>query len=261
MQAKRTLSEHRPSKKPLNILTDLDFGYYLAGIIDGDGHISTQGQIVISFNSKDKRHAFIVRTRIGFGKVRYVKGKNAVNLIVSTKEGIIHVSDLIRNKLQHPIRIYQFNDRLYDKLKYTSLKTSIDGTINWDSFWFSGFMDADGYLRMYLPYRERINRCETRLICQIDQKDDVILKQIQTQFGGYLGYRKSQDTFYYSSTSFNNMFCLLRYFDKYSLQSARSYLKYTLIRKSYLITQQKLHLTSGGLKKLSGYSNLLKDMT
>ena len=99
MQIKK-LSVHRPSKRSLSDLTDLEFGCYLAGLIDGDGHISTQGHIVISFNSRDKRDAFLIRTRLGFGKVRQVKNKNAVNLIISNKNGVIYTLELIRNKLK-----------------------------------------------------------------------------------------------------------------------------------------------------------------
>jgi len=259
MQIKK-LSVHRPSKRSLSDLTDLEFGCYLAGLIDGDGHISTQGHIVISFNSRDKRDAFLIRTRLGFGKIRQVKNKNAVNLIISNKNGVIYTLELIRNKLKHPTRIYQFNDRLCDKLKYTKLKTSLSNTIDWNSFWFSGFVDADGYLRIYLPYSEHRNKCEVRLLCQIDQKGDILLNQIRNKFSGYLGYRKSQDTFYYSSTSFKNMYYLLKYFDRYSLQNTHCYLRYTIIRKAYLIIQNKLHLTSKGLDKIFRYNNSLKDM-
>jgi hypothetical protein len=44
---KKFINEHRPSKKEIYNFTDEKFGYYLAGLIDGDGHISTQGQIII----------------------------------------------------------------------------------------------------------------------------------------------------------------------------------------------------------------------
>jgi|TARA_B110001452_G_scaffold178677_1_gene149921 hypothetical protein len=260
MQMKKQLSLHKASKRSIKDLRDHDFGHYLAGLIDGDGHISSLGHIVISFNTRDERSAFELRTRIGFGKLRQVKNKNAINLIISNKKGVVHVSNLIMNKIKHPIRISQFNERLCIKLNYVSKKTSLDISIDWDSFWFSGFMDADGYLRIYIPYRKHIKKHEVRLLCQIDQKTDKLLRQIQSRFGGFLGYRKTQDTFYYSSVSFESIFSLLRFFDIYSLQNTRSYLRYTIIRKAYLVIQKDLHLTSEGLEKLFSYKKLLKDM-
>jgi len=261
MQKKNKLSVHRPSKRLINDITDDEFGYYLAGLMDGDGHISTIGHIVITFNSRynDKRDAFMIRSRIGFGKIRQVKDKNAVNLIISNKEGIVHFSKLILNKLKHPTRIAQFNERLCSKFDFIA-KTSSNTNINWDCLWFSGFVAADGYIRIYIPYRKHRKKYEVRLLCQIDQKSDILLQQIKSKFGGSVGYRELNDTYYYSSVSFKSMFNLLKYFDNYPLQSTRFYLRYTIIRKSYLIIQQDLHLTSEGLEKLFRYKDLLKDM-
>ena len=207
MEAK--ISIHRPSKQLLN--SESLFGYYLAGLIDGDGHISKIGHIVISFNKRDLKDAYWLRTKIGFGKVREVKYKNAVNLIISNKTGVSYISKIIHNKLKHPTRIEQYNSRLWN------VKTSTDTTINWESPWFAGFCDADGHLRIHTLYRQHRKRDEVRLLCQIDQKSDILLKQFKFKFGGYLGYRSKQDTFYYSTVSYKGMFLLLKYLDKYSL--------------------------------------------
>ena len=254
----KQLSIHRPLKQKLT--KSNNFEYYLAGLIDGDGHISTIGHIVIAFNLRDKRDAYYIRSLIGFGKIREVKNKNAVNLIISNKKGIIYVANLIKDKIKHPVRIEQYNERLFSKLKLIKHKTSINNTINWKSSWFSGFCDADGHLRLYLLKRPHHKNKEIRLLCQIDQKDDILLKQIKQYFGGYLGYRKYQDTFYYSSVSYKNMYKIIKYFDKYSLQYHKTYLRYTIIRKSYIIIQNKEHLTDRGLQKLLNYQQKLKDM-
>jgi hypothetical protein len=97
---------------------------------------------------------------------------------------------------------------------------------------------------------------EIRLLCQIDQKNDILLKQIKLRFGGYLGYRMKQDTYYYSTVSYRAFNILLNYLDKYSLQYSYSYLRYTILRKAYLIIQKKQHLT------IDGFNNIkkLKDM-
>ena len=128
------------------------------------------------------------------------------------------------------------------------------------SFWFSGFCDADGHLRIHILNRPHRKNHEVRLLCQIDQKGDVLLKQIQLKFGGYLGYRKPLDTYYYSSVSFKGIYSILQYFDKYSSQYTKAYLRYTILRKSYLIIQKKEHLTPKGLDQIVKYRSALKDM-
>ena len=72
---------------------------------------------------------------------------------------------------------------------------------------------------------------------------------IKTFLGGNIGYRKSQDTYYYGSTSFGSARKVIQYFDKYHLQS-RKHLSYLRWRKVYLLIQNKEHLNDKGLSKI-----------
>ena len=109
---KKKLSIHRPSKQLLN--NKESFGHYLAGLIDADGHISNIKHIVIAFNSRDLKDALKLRQKIGFGKVRKVKNKNAVNLIISNKKGIHHVAILIKDiNFAHCIANYIAPEHLF----------------------------------------------------------------------------------------------------------------------------------------------------
>lgn len=252
---KKQLSIHRSSKKEYNI--DF-FGHYLAGLIDGDGHISTIGHIVISFNIKEIKSACKLRSLIGYGCVRKVKGKNACNFIISNKKGIIKTALLVKDKLKHPTKILQYNMRLSPLFEIE--KTIDNSIINWDTPWFTGFFEADGHFKIHFINRANRLNTEVRLLAQIDQKNYTLLTQIQQKFGGYLGFRKSQDTFYYSSVSFANIYSILSFFDKHSLQSDRAYLRYILLRKAYLQVQQNKHLQIAGLKKIQKYHRKLADM-
>ena len=70
----KPISQHVPKHlKPLN---DEQFGHYLAGLIDGDGHFSTQQQLIIVFSSPDVQLAYYVKEIIGFGHVKKVNNKN-----------------------------------------------------------------------------------------------------------------------------------------------------------------------------------------
>ena len=67
----------------------------------------------------------------------------------------------------------------------------------------------------------------SELGCCADQKSDLLLNIIKEYLGGNIGYRKSQNTYYYSSTSFGSAKRVIEYFDRYHLQSRKhiSYLR------------------------------------
>jgi hypothetical protein len=69
------------------------------------------------------------------------------------------------------------------------------------------------------------NKPEIRLNFQIDKKTDLLLIMIKQYLGGNIGYRKSQDTYYYGSTNFGSAKNVIQYFDQYHLQS-RKHLSY-----------------------------------
>ena len=55
----QSISEHAPkAKKPH---TKEQFGYFLAGLIDADGHIDTLGYMRIVFNQKDVSVAYYIK--------------------------------------------------------------------------------------------------------------------------------------------------------------------------------------------------------
>ena len=92
----KKVSVHEPiHSKPL---TDNEFGHYLAGLIDGDGHFSKTPQLVIVFNQLDASLAYFIKGRIGYGNIYKVKNKEAVILVVSKGEGIRKVIKLIKKR-------------------------------------------------------------------------------------------------------------------------------------------------------------------
>lgn len=83
------ISIHNP--RHLKPLSDLQFGHYLAGLIDGDGHFSTQKQLIIVFNELDSSLAYFIKSKIGYGNIYKVKNKKAVIFVLSKKEGLLKV--------------------------------------------------------------------------------------------------------------------------------------------------------------------------
>jgi len=72
---------------------------------------------------------------------------------------------------------------------------------------------------------------------------------IQKHFGGSVGYRKSTDSYYYGSVSFESALKVVNYFDKYHLLSSK-YLNYLKWRKAYYIISRKEHLIEKGIIKI-----------
>lgn len=245
----KNISIHVPTHlKPLN---DEQLGHYLAGLIDGDGHFSSKQQLVIVFSSPDVKLAYYLKQIIGFGNVRKIKDKNAYLYIISNKEGIIKAINLINGKLR---TLNKFNQVINNILSYPSyvkenLNFKMNDSNDLSNHWIAGFSDADASFQVKIINRENKPRPEIRLNYQIDQKDNHLLLLIREFFGGNIGYRSSQDTYYYGSTSFGSAKKVINYFNRFHLQSSKhiSYLKW---RKVYLLIQSKDHLTEEGLNKI-----------
>jgi hypothetical protein len=77
-----------------------------------------------------------------------------------------------------------------------------------------------------------------------------VLRLIKNFLGGNIGYRSSQDTYYYRSTSFGVARNVAHYFDTFHLLSSKhtNYLKW---RKVYCLVQRGEHLTDKGWEKIT----------
>jgi hypothetical protein len=78
---------------------DKEFGHYLAGLIDGDGCYSKY-TISICFALLDLPLATYIQTRLGFGKISKIKGKNAYNLAFYGAPNLTIILNLVNGKLR-----------------------------------------------------------------------------------------------------------------------------------------------------------------
>jgi hypothetical protein len=125
------LSIHLPKHlKPNN---DTEFGHYLAGLIDGDGHFSNMQQLVVVFNILDIHLAYFIKKQLGFGKVRKVKNKNAVLFIIASNKGLKRVINLINGKLRSPSKMDQINKNVLTNKKYAEFSNTITISLNLDN--------------------------------------------------------------------------------------------------------------------------------
>ncbi len=243
------ISVHVPTHlKPQN---DCEFGHYLAGLIDGDGHFSKTPQLVIVFNELDASLAYYIKGRIGYGNIYKIKNKKAVLLVLAHRFGLIKVLSLIEGKIRSQNKLDQINNNVLsnhyfvEKAIFSNFSENTD--VNLNNHWLAGFADADASFQIKLINRN--NKTEVRLAFQIDQKKNDLLLLIKQFLGGNIGYRNNQDTYYYSSTSFGSAKKVIKYFDQFNLLSSKhvNYLKW---RKAYIIIQNMEHLTSSGLEKI-----------
>jgi hypothetical protein len=264
----KEILDHVP--KHLRPLNDEQLGHYLAGLIDGDGHFSSQQQLIIVFNSKDVALAYFIKERLGHGSVRKVKDKNAYLLVISSKQGMIRVLNLINGKLRNISRFNQVIKNVLTNSKFINenwINTGgedhqcfiINDTGDLDNHYIAGFSDADASFQIKIITKKNRNKPEIRLNYQVDQKYRDILALIKDKFGGNIGYRESQDTYYYGSTSFGSAKEIIKYFDTYHLQSSK-HINYLKWRKAYIIIQSRGHLTDLGIKRITSLKNSLSSV-
>jgi len=119
----------------LNPLNNKQLGYYLAGLIEGDGHFSKAQQLVLTFSFPDAFLAYYLKERLGYGNVRKVKDKNTYLLIVSNKKGMLNVINLINGKLRTEQKVNQVVNNVLNHTKYAdqNIHFTIDSSKNFDN--------------------------------------------------------------------------------------------------------------------------------
>ena len=151
-------------KESKGVLNKDQFGYYLAGLLEGDGHLSlpalgntTLNRILnprIVFTSHIKNlglYAYIQSELGGIGRFQ-ISGNNALRYVIGDIKGIQLFINLIHGKLRTPKNI-----RLNEVIKFLNFKYSsknywiklpeslLDTSDFKTNSWFTGFTEADGH--------------------------------------------------------------------------------------------------------------------
>lgn len=154
-----------------------NFGYYLTGLIEGDGSIIVPKQerdyknrlcypsIQICFNLKDLPIALLIQKELGFGSLTRQKGVNAYRLTINTFDGLLFIIFLLNGKMKTK-KILDFW-KLIDWMNQKFSNLNIDKfVINKESLelnaWLSGFIDADGHF--YIRTTKNLKR--TKIECK-----------------------------------------------------------------------------------------------
>lgn len=157
----------------INNLTTNNLGYYLAGLLEGDGHISIPALGITTLNRILNPRIVFTSHRDNLGLYAYLQselgnvgrfqttGKNAIRYIIGDKNGILLFIYLIHGKLRTP-KNKRFNDLItfFNVKYYLNIPESLLDNSNFsDNSWFTGFTEADGYFG--IKYVERKSKSDT----------------------------------------------------------------------------------------------------
>ncbi len=134
------ISDHVPLHK--TNLTDDEFGYFLAGLIEGGGWFG-QKELHIIFSERDTSLAYLIKKRIGYGNVYSINNKKAVRYVCKHKLGMYIILSLINGKLVSKFKYEQMikhNYNIYFNINILP-PTNI---VSLDNYWLAGFTQADG---------------------------------------------------------------------------------------------------------------------
>jgi len=149
---------HTASQIPTPI-SNKNFNYYLAGLIEGDGSIIvptylkdkkgrlTYPSIQIVFGLMDLPLALMVQKTLGFGSIARKKGSSAYIFTINSAEGLIKTILVVNGKFK-TAKIAALGKliewfRAKDKIDFNLLP--IDTTPLDKSSWLAGFIEADGH--------------------------------------------------------------------------------------------------------------------
>jgi len=228
--------------------TNEELGYYLAGLIEGDGYFG-EHLLEIAFHENDTFLAYFIKKEIGYGSVLNLRHKRSVRYVLRHSEGLTKVLNLVNGKFLFKNKINQLFKHQWDK-KFNITILPPTNFYLLSNYWLAGFVDADGSFVITLANsKTHKSKFSVRLEFIIKQKNMELLELIKQTFGGHIYYLKSEELFYYNSISFKSAKSVINYFDKFQLISSKwvNYLKW---RKIYRIIQRKEHLTIEGLNKI-----------
>jgi hypothetical protein len=247
-----------------------NFGYYLAGLIEGAGYIYVpkerggkkyNSRIEITFHLYDFPLALEIIKRFPKGVICKIKGKKAYLLILDNKENLLQIIELINGKFRTP----KIN-KLHQLIRYLNSKHNLaipflpldDSPLD-SNPWLSGFVEANG------NFYVRITESNLRIDCtfSISQREIDIskesclpfIKKLKDFFEGYLKKdlprknRKTYNPIWVIKVSGNSKIIkVIQYFSKFPLFGVK-YLNYKDFEKIFEMQFNKKELLTKMMTK------------
>lgn len=261
------------------------FGYYLAGLLEGDGHISlpavgntTLKRILnprIVFTSHINNlglYAFIQSELGGIGRFQ-ITGTNNLRYIIGDKKGILLFINLIHGKLHTPK-----NKRFNELIEFLNMKYSLNITeslLDTSDFknnsWFTGFTEADGHFGIKIVESKPKSETRKRSVSEnislkfrldqrlFDKPNSSFMIPVMEKLASFLSCKlntyttntksKPNEVLSLSVTGINKLEIIVNYFNQYPLLGVKGKdFKYWEI--VYHLILSKEHLTDAGRLKI-----------
>ena len=259
------------------------FGYYLAGLLEGDGNINVPAHGIttlnrvlnprITFTSHINNlplYAYIQNNLYGIGRFQKVND-NVLRYIIGDIKGITLIINMMHGKLRTPKNITFNNLITFINKKYnTSIEESkLDTSSSLSSnAWLSGFTEADG--NFYIKIIEAKLKSDTRkrsvsenisLVFRIDQRAydkptnssmlpvmNTIAEFMEVDLKKYFTLDK-REILSVSLTSINKLSIIVNYFNSFNMLGVKhsDYLDWETAYKLFL---SKKHLTIKGREEI-----------
>jgi len=262
-----------------------NLGYYLAGLLEGDGSISLPSlggacasslnrvlnpRIVFTSHINNIGMYSFIQSELGnIGRFQK-SGENILRYIIGDKESIILFINLVHGKLRTP-KNQRFNDLINfmnNKYDLNISESLLDNSSFTDNSWFSGFSEADGHFG--IKYVESKPKSETRkrsvsenisLKFRLDQRlydkaTSTSMKPFMENLALFLNanlktYKNNtnSEVLSVSIQSINNVSFLIDYFNKFPLigDKLTDFKKWEIVYNMILLKQ---HLTEQGRLKI-----------
>lgn len=287
------ISIHAPKAQRPQTMNE--FGYFLAGLIDGNGHIHQDGSVTLTLHEKDASVAYYIKKTIGYGKVKHVEKPQMSNVytyvyVCTHLSGIKVIGDTLHDKLINPDVISQFNKYLAPSFDLPHTASSEDSSQNYgfDNRWLAGFMqaqvinnpfviqifdplafDLEGKGAKKKKYARVLSKDSTQQVEQLNlenmqiqmgvrihHKTDFLLKLIKNTVGGQVCWSEEKNSFLYDSKYLKNTIKFIKYLDRYQVMGA-CLTGYWLWRKAYLRLQSGAYKTEKGYSEIFGFKTRL----
>lgn len=174
------------NKKNFCDSSSINFSYYLAGLIEGDGTIivpysirSEKGRlnypsIQLVFHLKDLPLAMLIQKELGHGSLSRKKGVNAYILSINNIIGLLLIVKLINGKMR-TAKIVSLNKLikwLNCRYEYLSIDLNpLNKELLINNSWLAGFIEADGHFSLRTTKIGKYPRVECKLEISQRQKD------------------------------------------------------------------------------------------
>lgn len=250
-------------------------GPYIAGLIEGDGHIFVPDypnkrdkkdrliypSIQISFNVKDLPLAILIQKSLG-GSINKKKGVNAYIYTITKRENQVNLVGIINGFFRTP-KINALH-KLINNLNYFDNSIPLlplDQSPLSSNSWLAGFIDADGsfYIRVAdHPFKVAIQfELEQRQV-DISGESMLLIMEIMSVFLNCKVKETKMNTknpkFRIRTSSIMGNDILINYLNKYPLRSSK-YMDYCNWKEGFLLFKDSKHSTIEGLDRIKVLKN------